>query len=439
LEIKNQNTVLKNSFPEHGLEIEEIISKKPTHLVRWGTLYLFLFILFVGLICWFVRYPEITDAKARLNSINAPKEVISKIDGKLEKLLVENGQDVQLNALLGYMESVGDPKAIDQIRTQAESVATLISENRTNEIISKISADVDQELVGELGELQPAFQKFNQSFISFRDFIGRGFYLRKRNMLGTDMSNLMRQHNILMQQKNLLEKDLSLSNETFKANKSLVKDKVISDAEYRDQESKLISKQLTLPEISSAIVSNESQQNEKRKEIAELENQISIQKNNFIQELRTFLSQIELWEREHVLRAPVAGKLVYGGFLQEDQQLKNGQLLFYVQPANASYFVEMLIPQYNFGRIEKGQEVLLKFQAYPYEQFGMVRGRIDYISSIPTDSGFQSKVILPQGLSTNMNKVLNYQNGLIADAQIVTQDTRLAERFFYNIRRSFSR
>ncbi len=51
--------------------------------------------------------------------------------------------------------------------------------------------------------------------------------------------------------------------------------------EYRNEKSKLIAKQLSLPQINASIVSNESQQNEKRKEIAELENQIICAEKHF--------------------------------------------------------------------------------------------------------------------------------------------------------------
>ncbi len=43
--------------------------------------------------------------------------------------------------------------------------------------------------------------------------------------------------------------------------------------------------------------------------------------------------------------------------------MKTGEMLFYVQPGKTSYFVEMLIPQYNSGKVKQGQKVLLKFQA----------------------------------------------------------------------------
>jgi HlyD family secretion protein len=99
----------------------------------------------------------------------------------------------------------------------------------------------------------------------------------------------------------------------------------------------------------------------------------------------------------------------------------------------------MLIPQYNFGKVKEGQEVLLKFQAYPYEQFGSVTGKIDFISTTPTDSGFLARVTLSHGLTTNYKKTLQYQYGLFAQADIVTENMRLLERLYYNIRKQLSR
>jgi HlyD family secretion protein len=109
-----------------------------------------------------------------------------------------------------------------------------------------------------------------------------------------------------------------------------------------------------LPQINSAIITNESQQNDKRKEIAELENQIIVQKNTFTQALQTIKSQLQAWEFKYLLKASIDGTVSFTGFFQENQEIKNGQPLFYIQPTNTAYFVEMLIPQYNFGKIKLG-------------------------------------------------------------------------------------
>lgn len=424
------------TFADHGNEIEEIISHRPPLIVRWGTVYFFLLLLFIGMISWLIQYPDIVIAKARLSSVNAPKEVITRTDGKLVKILVKENEEVVDGETLAYMESIANPTSVNAIRHQLDSITVLISQNHTDKIIQFLpsnNAPVSGIRDEALGELQTPYQIFSQAFITFRDFLSSGFYLRKKSMLLKDMQNIQKLNSILSIQKTLLDQDLSLSNETYDANKSLAAAKVISSLDYRNEKSKLIAKQLSLPQINTSIVLNESQQNEKRKEIAELENQIIVQKNIFIQALQTMKSQVQAWEYKYLLKAPVAGSVSLTGFFQENQEMKAGQTLFYIQPANTSYFVEMLVPQYNFGKVRKGQRVLLKFQAYPNEQYGAVNGIIDYINTTPSDSGYLAKVILPNRLVTNYNKPLQYHNGLTAQAEIITEDMRLLERFYYNL------
>ncbi|MEO6233154.1 MAG: HlyD family efflux transporter periplasmic adaptor subunit [Ferruginibacter sp.] len=426
----------KNTFAEHGNEIEEIISNRMPFAVRWGTVFFFSLLLGIAGICWFIQYPDIVVAQARLNGINAPRQVVTKTDGKLIKIVVKENVDVQQGQLLAYMESIANPTSVNAISHQLDSITELISRNHTDEIIQFLPSNI-APVSGirdeALGELQTPYQVFMQAFITFRDFLSSGFYLRKKVMLLKDMQNIQKLNSILSTQKTLLTQDLSLSNETYDASKSLADDKVISSLDYRNEKSKLIAKQLSLPQINTSIVLNESQQNEKRKEIADLENQIIVQKNIFIQALQTMKSQVQAWEYKYLLKAPVAGRVSFTGFFQENQEMKAGQTLFYIQPVNTAYFVEMLVPQYNFGKVKKGQRVLLKFQAYPNEQYGAVNGIIDFISTTPSDSGYLAKVILPNQLITNYKKPLQYHNGLTAQAEIITEDMRLLERFYYNL------
>ena len=162
-------------------------------------------------------------------------------------------------------------------------------------------------------------------------------------------------------------------------------------------------------------------------------NQSIVQKNTFIQALQTIKSQVQAWQFKYLLKAPVAGTVSFTGFFRENQEIKIGQTLFYVQPDSISYFVEMLISQYNFGKVKKGQQVLLKFQAYPFEQYGAVVGKIDYINTTASDSG------LPDGLITNYKKPLLYRNGLFAQVDIIAENMRLLQRFYYNLARQIKR
>lgn len=428
-----KKSALNSNHLLHSEQVTELISNKPGFLVRWGITILFVIAILMLVASWFIQYPDKVTARGTLNSINAPKEVVIQNNGKLVELFVKEGQSVFENEVLGFMESTASHNEVISLITILDTVSKLIADNREDAIMHLLPGKSNR-----LGELQAGYQVFFQAFSTFSNYLSNGFYLRKRNMLGNDMGYLKKLHNALLMRRSLLNEDFSLTDTTFKMNQILKKEKVISSLELRNEKSKLLAKQMTLPQISSDIINNESLQNEKKKEIAELENQIHQQKNVFVQALNTFKSQVDDWEKKYLLMAPTGGRMIFATFLQENQQLKQGQVICFVNPGNSEYYVETLIPQYNFGKVKTGQEVLLKFQAYPYQEFGSVKGKIDFISKAPSDSGYLAKVTLPEGLVTNYKKQVLYRTGLSAQVDIITDKRRLLERFFSSVRGRFN-
>jgi hypothetical protein len=59
------------------------------------------------------------------------------------------------------------------------------------------------------------------------------------------------------------------------------------------------------------------------------------------------------------------------------------------------------IQKLEIKHLKVGEQVLLKLNAYPYREFGIIKAKLDFVSSIPTDSGFVAKVVLPNGLVAN--------------------------------------
>ena len=100
---------------------------------------------------------------------------------------------------------------------------------------------------------------------------------------------------------------------------------------------------------------------------------------------------------------------------------------------NSQFGAKAYFSQKNAGRIIKGQKVLLKLLAYPFQEFGAVVGYVDSISTISTDSGYLVIILLPNGLRSSYNKNLQYYSGLSAQAEIITGDLRLSDRLINQI------
>ncbi len=139
---------------------------------------------------------------------------------------------------------------------------------------------------------------------------------------------MARVRQLLSERKASQQEDVALAEKTFKMNEALKNDKVISELEYRNEKSKLLMKQLTIPQINEAIISNETERNNLEKEIKELNSAIRQQAQIFKQALNTLKSAIDEWKDRNLLVAPVSGKTGFAGFIQKDQQLKSWRRSF---------------------------------------------------------------------------------------------------------------
>lgn len=422
--ISNENIKLLST------EVQEIISQKPSWIVRNGIV---LFLAIIGMMLattFFISYPDVVSANATFTSLNAPKEVKARAEGKLVKLSVAEGKLVSENDVIGFLESRASHEEVISLSNMMNTLQNSIHNNELNTLPKDFK---------NLGEVQQAYQVFMLAHTTYKQYLSSGFYTQKKSMLKEDLSYLQRLHGNLEEQKRMQQEDLGLASKTFDANKKLSDEKVIADVEFRNEKSKFISKAMTIPQINASLISNESSKHEKEKEIAQLENDIAQQKGVFAQAINTLKAQIEDWKNRFLLIAPVAGKVSFAEFLQENSQVKISQTICFINPENTSYYARVFIPQNNFGKIKVGEEVLLKLNAYPYREFGIIKAKLDFVSTIPTDSGFIAKVILPNGLITNYKKQLHYTEGLSAQAEIITQDLKLSDRLFNELKAVFKK
>jgi hypothetical protein len=94
--------------------------------------------------------------------------------------------------------------------------------------------------------------------------------------------------------------------------------------------------------------------------------------------------------------------------------------------------VQANLPQANSGKVQVSQKAQIRLMAYPYQEFGHVDGVLNYISKVPSDSGFLSTINLSQGLLTHTKRKIQYRNGLKCEVLIITKETRLLQKVFYD-------
>lgn len=420
-----------NDSSLRSVAVSEIVSRRPGFTERWALFIFLIILLLLSAGTWFIKYPDVIQANATLTAANAPKEIITRQEGKLIQLFVNNDDNVVQGQTVAWIESSASHKEVLALSILLERGIKFLLINETEKV-----SDLFKSSFQNLGELQPSFQQFTSSWQQFNDYLVNGYYYKRKQILFSDFVYLQKMHKALERQKTLTEQDLQLTQESVDANYTLYDSKVISKQDLRDQKSKLVNKQISLPQLESSLLSNENFQSEKQKEINELEHNISQQKIIFQQALQTLKSLTDEWEKRFIITAATKGKIVFIIPLQENQYMQAGKTIGYVNPVSSKYYAQVTLPQNNFGKINVGQKVQLRFEAYPYQEFGVVEGRLKYISKVPSDSGFLCNIELQNGLITNYKKQIQYRSGLKSQALVITKDSRLMQRFYYNLVKS---
>lgn len=413
-------------------EVQELLTRVPSSIVRWGITVVAAIVFLLMAMTWFIHYPDLVDASFKLTSSNAPRAVVTRTEGRIVKLLARSNEVVKKDAPIAYIESSADHEEVLRL---SNALQQAIREVQNAQVMSSALPEF-----GKLGELQTAYQTFKLEYDQQKYFAPEGFYAKQQALWEQELSDLKKMETNLLNQKALEERDLKIAAEEFATQKKLADESVISNLDLRREESKFISKQLPHQQTLSAIASNNISQRNKMQEILALDKQVQEGKDRFVQSLNTLQSLVESWKLRYIIAAPVDGTLQLPILLQENQHVEANKTIFYIAPVDNNFVGELTIPQQNFGKVEVGQSVLIKFPAYPYQEFGSIRGTVTEISNVSfSEESFQAKVVLPDGLKSNFGKQLRYKAGMAASAQIITDDTRLLEKIFNQLRLLTSR
>lgn len=415
-----------NNTQQHSEDIQDIITTPPSALLRWGISGVFFVLLLIIGLSAFIRYPDIVQATVRISSVDAPKAVISKLSGTIVSLRVAENEEITKGQHLAWLESTADHQ---QVIDLLEELTAMRDKQVDGDVLTTIAVNAPTFL--SLGELQNSYQAFYQAHLSYQAAIGGGILLKRKQYLLQDLGNIQAQREQLALQENLQKEELKLAEQEFHRYQKLAEKKVISTAEFQQQQAAYLSKQHPLQQTQSARLSNDAAQSAKMKEVHDLDNQIMEEKSKYIQALNSLISEMEKWQNQYVMVAQQAGTVAFAGFIQQNQHVTAGQEVFYVNPQNSGFFGEVTIPQYNMGKVQQGQEVLVKLNSYPFEEFGILRGNVQQVSHVATqDSIFLSKVTLDPG---TLKQNIQLKTGLLGTAEIITEDASLLSRLYRNI------
>ena len=404
-------------------DIQGIITAVPPWILRWGILTILLILTGVLVGSSLIRFPEVITTSLKVNSLNAPKAILAHKSGKLKKLLISNGDMVLSNQPLAYLESTASHEDVLELSNK-------LSELKSQITLTNNRGEINLPVNLNLGEIQGDYQIFHQDFMDFIATENTGYFLQKKHLLERDLNNITAIRLSILKQMEIQNKEFENLNNEYTAYKRLYEKKVISRSEFMQQENKFFSGKQPLQQSEMTLLNNTASLNAKQKELLELKNQITEKQSQFLQSLNKFITIINEWVRNYILISPINGKVNFAGLIEQNQNLVENQEVLIVNPGNANFFGEIRIPQYNMGKIQEGQKTLVKLYGYPFEQFGMIEGRLSFVSEAAyQDSVFIAKVSFEKFKNKASERKIILKNGMQGSAEIITEDVSLLGRF----------
>ena len=406
----------------------EVISYKSNFFEKWGiTLFTIIFMILLVL-SYFFKYPDTVEGVASLSSKNAPKAILTNQAGRLIKALDQENLRVKKNQIIGWIESP-EKGNHQQILDLYQTTIKIIDAIRDGK---KEWHNLFPRSFMQLGEMQNDYQNLITNIETFEEF-REGFYSQKKTTLAEDIKSLQAIRNNLRKQEKIIIDNNKLARESFDINKKLYENGVISADEYRQQKSKYLNNEYQLPGLGSNVITNLREEKSKITDIESIDYSGKMQERQTVQLVFILKAKIEEWLNKFCIYAPIQGRIHFDGRIQQYQFLKIGDEIGYVFPDNSTLYAEILLPQYNIGKVDTGMEVQLRFDGYPYQEFGSVIGKLIHISEIANEKGFIGTVELKNGLLTNQQTMIKYREGLQARAVVITKEMSLLKRLWYGV------
>lgn len=417
-------------------EVQEILSKVPHWMIRWGNVLFLILIILVLLLSWFVKYPDIIASEALITTKIPPQKEYAKITGKLEALLIKDNQEVSSGQRLAILENTANYKDVFKLK----SIIDTITLNR-----QYFKFPIDSLPLLFLGNIESQYALFENSYIQYQLNKELKPYSNEAVANRYSISELNRRLRSLQSQKEINKTELDFKKKDLQRFVSLFDKGIISAQDFENKQLEAAQAERNYKNFESSIsqiregISN-ANQTSKGTEINRVKEEMVLLKN-VIQSFNQLKKAVRDWEYQYVLQSNIEGKVSFLNFWNSNQTVNQGDLVFTIIPSeNSSFIAKLKAPGQNSGKIKIGQKVNLKIENYPDTEFGVLNGIVKNVSIVPDVNGlYIIDVELPKVLVTSYGKTIDFKQEMRGSAEIITEDLRLIERFFYQFKEALRR
>ncbi len=413
-------------------QVQDIIDRMPTGWTVWVFSILSVLIIVVCILSFVIRYPDTVDGEVTITSSTAPVRLVALSSGRLHLIKATN-EMVDKGTLLAYIESGVDLEAYHYLNK--------LSAKGITDSLPAVPSHLN---FGELGNsLNAYFQGLNRWLILKHS---QQYKLQRQTLQEQIKTSRVTQKHIQEVLK-LKEKVQANVREQFKKDSILyTKGELISQVDYQNKENTYLSAQESLLKLRQSLQKTVDAIHQAEIQLTRLK----VEEEDKLREVYTVLQSqfnnlnnaLRVWEERYVFKAPISGVLDYLGFWKEDFMIKSGTEVFSIIPQKGAFRGEAIIPSIGAGKIHIGQDVNIKLNDFPYDEYGLIKGKVVSMSKLTNKletprgaiDAYRVIIDLPNGIKTNFDTELTLGVEAKGRAEIITKPKRLISRLFDNLK-----
>ena len=414
-------------------EVQAIIDRMPTEWAKYVSLITAILILAVILSGFIISYPDTVDGQISVTANIAPVRLVANTSGRIH-LLKQNKDILKTGDVIAYIESGADYKDILLIESLLDSY------NPNAEHSAELPVNPKS------GDLSTAYNSFITADMEYKRIIKTDIYKTMQMILQNQIEADQNVINNMEQELLLKEQIITGSTLQLEKDEKLLSIMAITEDEYEDKKQNHLSKKEAALNLESNRLSRKSEINKNKLEIQRIIIEEKETTEKAISELNAaknnLMNMIRLWKEKYLQYATFDGELEYLSFWRENSFVSSGQELFSIIPEENDIHGEVVIPSIGVGKIVVGQTANVKINKFPYDEYGLLKGRVESLSRITTTietregsmEAYRVIISFPDGLISNFGIILPLDFESKGTVEIITKPKRLIERLFDNLK-----
>jgi multidrug resistance efflux pump len=430
-----QAAALGQPNPDLGSYAHEILGRTPPWIIRSGTWVVAGAVVVLLALACLVQYPDTVAGKMTITGVNPAVSVIARQSGHLEQLRVVEGEKVEAGHLLAVIKNTANTEQMLALKAKLQELKPFLGD-------SAAFVDVEMPTGGELGAVQASYGDFLTRYRHYQAFLKDDYAVATTAILKEQLLHKRSQLEQLRSQAVASKRETELAKENYERMRTILARGGISMAEMQANERLYLEQQRQNSTVEKALLEEQIAAAGYEKQIHETEHQqaedLRMLGSALAESLKKLLADVDQWESLFVLRAPTAGVVAFYDFWTDQQFVSEGKVVFIIAPDTSVLLGRVPVNQGGAGKIKTGQIVRIRLDDYPAKEFGLLSGKVRTVSLVAQAGQQLVTVGLEYPLKTSYGRRIEFKQEMTGQALIITDDRRLIDRLFAEIRRALS-